>query len=178
MDQRKVHMLAREVAPKLGFKVPVCLHNSLLPGLQMAELDGSFDEDQGINESIRHKMSKSVSKGAIWVNDTPNEIREKYHDAFCPEKVVNGNPVLDHARMVVFPQLGKLEVQRPKKYGGDVTYQSFEELAEAYSGGGLHPLDLKKGVAESMIKLLEPVAEYFERKPENYERMKQLTVTR
>jgi tyrosyl-tRNA synthetase len=178
MDQRKVHMLAREVAPKLGFKVPVCLHNSLLPGLQMAELDGSFDEDQGINESIRHKMSKSVSKGAIWVNDTPKEIREKYHDAFCPEKVVNGNPVLDHARMVVFPQLGKLEIPRPKKYGGDVTYQSFEELAEAYSVGGLHPLDLKKGVAESMIKLLEPVAKYFERKPVNYKRMKQLTVTR
>jgi hypothetical protein len=29
-----------------------------------------------------------------------------------------------------------------------------------------------------MIKLLEPVAKYFERKPENLERMRQLTVTR
>jgi len=178
MDQRKVHMLAREVAPKLGFKTPVCLHNPLLPGLQQATMDGSFDEDQGINEAIRHKMSKSVARGAIWVNDTPQEIRDKYHEAFCPEKTVKDNPVLDHARMAVFPQLGELKIERPKKYGGDVTFSSFEELAEAYSRGGLHPLDLKKGVAESMIKLLEPVAKYFERKPENLERMRQLTVTR
>ncbi|OGD55053.1 tyrosine--tRNA ligase [Candidatus Bathyarchaeota archaeon RBG_13_60_20] len=178
MDQRKVHMLAREVAPRLGFKVPVCLHNPLLPGLQQVGLEGSFDEDQGINESIRHKMSKSVSRGAIWVNDAPEEIRGKYHDAFCPEKVVKDNPVLDHARMAVFPNLGKLEIERPEKYGGDVTYNSFEELADAYGRGGLHPLDLKRGVAESMIKLLEPVARYFDRKPENLDRMRQLTVTR
>ena len=52
MDQRKVHMLAREVAPKIGAKVPVCLHNPLLPGLQLSDLEGSFDEDETINTSI------------------------------------------------------------------------------------------------------------------------------
>ncbi len=178
MDQRKVHMLAREAAPKLGFKVPVCLHNPLLPGLQVTELNGSFDEDEGINQSIRHKMSKSVAKGAIWINDTPKEVKEKYRAAFCPEKVVEDNPVLAHARMVVFPNLGRLEVERPRKFGGDVVFQSFEELAQTYAKGDLHPLDLKNGVSDAMIKLLEPVAKYFEKKPENLEMMRRLTITR
>ncbi|MGQ9781982.1 MAG: tyrosine--tRNA ligase, partial [Nitrososphaeria archaeon] len=33
MDQRKVHVLAREVFPKLGWKKPIPLHNHLLMGL-------------------------------------------------------------------------------------------------------------------------------------------------
>jgi tyrosyl-tRNA synthetase len=77
MDQRKVHMLAREVAPRLGFKPPVCLHNPLLPGLQQTAAEGSFDDDEAIDKSIRHKMSKSVGKGALWINDSPEEVREQ-----------------------------------------------------------------------------------------------------
>ena len=178
MDQRKVHMLARDVAPSLDFKKPVCLHNPLLPSLQEAQLEGSFDEDETIDKSIKTKMSKSVSMGAIWVNDSPKSIREKYHEAFCPEKVVIGNPVLDHVRMLVFPHHGELMIERPDKYGGDVTFYSYEELAESYRKGGLHPLDLKKGLAESVVKLLDPVHEYFEKKPENLEKMKSLRATR
>lgn len=178
MDQRKVHMLAREVAPKLGYKAPVCLHNPLLPGLQQTTVEGSFDDDAGIDKSIKAKMSKSVEKGAIWVNDEPDTIREKYYEAFCPPKQVEGNPVLDHARMIVFPNLGALTIERQSKYGGDLSVESFEELAKTYEAGDLHPLDLKKGVAEAFIQALEPVREYFEKKPENLERMRQLTVTR
>jgi len=178
MDQRKVHMLAREVAPKLGFKPPICLHNPLLPGLQLTKVEGSFDEDASIDKSIKHKMSKSVGKGALWINDSPEDVKEKYHEAYCPEKMVMDNPVMDHARMLVFPHLGQLDIERPSKYGGDVTFHDFEELAETYNKGELHPLDLKNGVANAVIRLLEPVAEYFERKPENLEKMRSLTVTR
>jgi tyrosyl-tRNA synthetase len=178
MDQRKVHMLAREVAPKLGYKVPICLHSPLLPGLQLKTVNGSFDEDEKINSSIKHKMSKSLGKGAIWINDSPDEIKEKYRQAFCPEKVIENNPVLDHARMIVFPHLGELNIERPSKFGGDITFYSFEELAVTYSKGELHPLDLKAGVAESIIKLLHPVTKYFEKKPENLEKMLELTLTR
>ena len=109
---------------------------------------------------------------------TPKEIKEKYREAFCPEKEIDGNPVLDHARMVVFPNLGELNIERPAKFGGDISFSSFEELAETYRNGELHPLDLKNGVAAAMIKLLEPVAEYFEKKPENLEAMHKLAITR
>jgi tyrosyl-tRNA synthetase len=178
MDQRKVHMLCREIAPKLGYKVPVCLHSPLLPGLQDTTIQGNFDEDEGINKAITAKMSKSVAKGAIWVNDTTGEIRQKYREAFCPPKQVEGNPVLEHVRMVVFPHLGKLEVSRPAKFGGDVTFETYEDLAKTYDEGKLHPMDLKNAAAESMIELLEPVRKHFESKPENLERMKELRVTR
>jgi tyrosyl-tRNA synthetase len=123
-------------------------------------------------------MSKSVAKGAIWINDTPKEVKEKYRAAYCPEKVVEDNPVLAHARMVVFPHLGELKIERRKKFGGDIVFHNFEELAQTYAKGDLHPLDLKNGVSDAMIKLLEPVAEYFEKKPENLEKVRRLTITR
>jgi tyrosyl-tRNA synthetase len=178
MDQRKVHMLAREIAPKLNYKKPVCLHNPLLPSLMESNIEGSFDENEVIDKSIKSKMSKSLSMGAIWVNDSADSIKEKYYQAFCPKNMVIGNPVLDHARMLVFPYQEKLEVERPSKYGGDITYYNFNELANSFKEGGLHPLDLKKAVAESVVNILEPVHQYFKKKPENLEIMKNLRVTR
>jgi tyrosyl-tRNA synthetase len=85
---------------------------------------------------------------------------------------------MDHARMLVFPHHDKLDIERPSKYGGDITYHSFEELAQAYSKGDLHPLDLKNGVSTAVSKLLQPVAEYFKKKPENLEAMRRLQITR
>ncbi|MBS7630196.1 tyrosine--tRNA ligase [Candidatus Bathyarchaeota archaeon] len=178
LDQRKVHMLAREIAPKLGFKTPVCLHSPLLPGLQGETVEGAFDEEASIDQSIKKKMSKSVEKGAVYVNDDPDTIREKYRLAFCPPKLIEGNPVIDHAKMVVFPHLGVLEVERSSKYGGDITIEDFAELEELYRSEELHPLDFKMAVAEAMIKILEPVREYFRHHHKNLEKMRQLQVTR
>jgi tyrosyl-tRNA synthetase len=178
MDQRKVHMLARDVAPKLGFKTPVCLHSPLLPGLRGESVSGVFDEDEAVDRSIKMKMSKSIQHGAVWVNDEPEVIREKYRMAYCPPKAVERNPVLEHARLLVFPHLGVLEVERPSKYGGPITVESYGELRKLYTSGELHPLDLKRAVAEAVIKILEPVRRYFDRHPENLERLRELQVTR
>lgn len=178
MDQRKVHMLARDVAPKLGFKTPVCLHSPLLPGLRGEAVSGVFDEDEDVNRSIRTKMSKSIAQGAIWVNDEPDVIREKYRMAYCPPKQAEGNPVLEHARLIVFPHLGVLDIDRPSKYGGPITVESYAELEKLYISGELHPLDLKNAVAEAVIKILEPVRRYFKNHPENLERLRELQVTR
>jgi tyrosyl-tRNA synthetase len=123
-------------------------------------------------------MSKSVGKGALWINDTSQEIREKYRQAYCPQKVVTGNPVMDHAHMLVFPHHHQLDIQRSSKYGGNITYYSFEELARAYGKGDLHPLDLKNSVSAAVTKLIQPVSDYFENKPENLQAMRRLQVTR
>ena len=80
--------------------------------------------------------------------------------------------------MMVFPHLGKLKIERPKKYGGDITLYSFEELAKIYFSGDLHPLDLKKGLADAVVNLLKPVRDYFDKHPENLEKIKSLNVTR
>ena len=52
-----------------------------------------------------------------------------------------------------------------------MSFANYEELTEAYFGGKLHPMDLKKGAAEGIIKCFEPVNDYFAKKPENLDRM-------
>ena len=180
IDQRKVHMLARDVAEKLKWRKPICLHTPLLMSLAGpgATLEGTFDEDERLNKRIRSKMSKSVPGGCIYVHDEPEEIRKKLRKAYCPAKQVEDNPVLELARLVVFPALGCLHVDRPEKYGGPVTYESYAELEADFASGALHPLDLKNAVADALAEILKPVREHFARKPELLEAVRSLELTR
>ena len=84
------------------------------------------------------------------------------------------NPVLMICKSIIFPKIGKLDIDRPEKFGGPVSYANYEELTEAYFGGKLHPMDLKKGAAEGIIKYFEPVQKYFEEKPENLVRIREI----
>jgi len=173
IDQRKAHMLARDVAEKIGWKKPVCLHTPLLSGLQPpAKIPESrYDEDAKISEKIGLKMSKSKPESCIFVHDSPEEIRAKIRAAYCPPKQEEGNPILEHAKYIVFPELGIMEVPRPSKYGGPITFEKYGDLRDAYLRGEIHPLDLKNGVAEALIKILEPVREYFRRRPKLLDEM-------
>ena len=148
IDQRKVHMVAREKLPVLGHRKPVCLHMPLLHGL-----DGEA------------KMSSSKSN-FIAVDDEPVVIKEKVGKAFCPPKVVKDNPVVECAEHFVLPSLGKLKVQRPMKYGRALEIADVAELRKLYAVGKLHPADLKAAVAEALIDLLASVRKYFEEHPE------------
>ncbi len=164
MDQRHAHMLYRDVAPKLGWKPVVALHTPLLPSL-----DGG-----GRMDPVAGKMSKSRPDASILINDPPAEVERKVAKAYCPPKEVEGNPMMGIARLILFPRRGSLSVPRDPKFGGDVVYASFEELAEAYARGELHPKDLKAGVAAGLNAELEPVRKYFEAHPRNLEAMRAL----
>ncbi|MBS7634989.1 tyrosine--tRNA ligase [Candidatus Bathyarchaeota archaeon] len=177
IDQRKAHMLARDVAEKMGWRKPVCLHTPLLSGLQAPmehPQEKIFDEDLGVSQKISSKMSKSKPESCIFIHDSPEDIRSKIRNAYCPPKQEEGNPILEHARYIIFPELGYLEVQRPQKYGGPVTFERYEDLKDAYLRGEIHPLDLKNGVAEALIEILKPVRDYFRRKPALLEKMLRL----
>jgi len=182
IDQRKAHMLARDVAEKLGWRKPVCVHTPLLMGLQKpesAEVTGMrFDEDTMLSRRISSKMSKSKPESCVFVHDMPEAIRLKIRGAYCPPKQEEENPVLDYARYIVFPELGSLEVPRPSKYGGPLTFDSYEALRRAYLLGEVHALDLKNGVAEAIVEILKPVRKHFERNPEPLERVRKLETTR
>jgi tyrosyl-tRNA synthetase len=160
MDQRKVHMLAREVFPSLKWKVPVAVHHHLLAGLGQPGQAG-LDEDDSLDLTISSKMSKSKPDSAIFIHDTPEEIARKVGKAWCPEKVVEANPVLEFAKYIVFHERESLTISRPEKYGGDVTYARYAELESDYSAGKLHPSDLKRSVAGSLAELLGPVRDHF-----------------
>ena len=179
IDQRKAHMLARDAAEKLKWKKPSCIHTPLLIGLQGPKTtEKAFDENAELNLEISSKMSKSIPQSSILVHDSPEEIAEKIRNAYCPPKVVKNNPLLELARLIIFPEKDVLEIPRPAKYGGPETFESFESLAEVYGEGKIHPLDLKNGVAEALVEILKPVREHFERHPETLEKMLKIEITR
>ncbi len=140
IDQRKIHMLAREYLPELGYRAPVCLHTPILNGL-----DGK-------------KMSSS-SGNYISVAEREESIRKKLQKAFCPTGIEE-NPVLGILQHHIFPRQGQLEIRRPEKFGGDRAFETYESLEAAYTAGEVHPADLKKAAGEAMIELLRPVREY------------------
>jgi tyrosyl-tRNA synthetase len=167
MDQRRAHMLARDAAEKLGWRKPVALHTPLL----MSLVGG------GRMDPVEAKMSKSDPNAAIFLHDSPEAIAKKMKGAFCPAETEN-NPVLDVMRLIAFPKLGEVQIDRPAKYGGPLTFGSYEQLLDTYSTKALHPQDLKKGASDSVAKVLEPVREYFSKHPGNLDRLKSLTITR
>lgn len=141
IDQRKIHMLAREELPRLGLPAPVCMHTPLIPGLN------------------GEKMSSSKGNN-IAVDEAAEEIEMKIKSAFCPAKVVENNPVLAICKYHVFPRREDgMTIKRPEKFGGDVSYASYEALEADFVCGALHPMDLKKACAEYMIEILAPVRE-------------------
>ncbi len=179
IDQRKAHMLARDAAEKLNWTKPVCVHTPLLSGLKKPEkTTGEFDEDREVNLQISAKMSKSVPESCIFVHDDPEDIKKKIRGAYCPPKRVEHNPIMELAKYVIFPQTESLEIIRPVKYGGPESFEKYSELEEEYVRGDLHPLDLKNGVAETLIGILTPVREYFKNHPKNLERMMEPEITR
>ncbi len=160
MDQRKVHMLARELAPKLGKEKPIALHTPILTNLQGAARMEGAEVDEILAEA---KMSKSKPEYCIFIHDPPEAIREKIRRAYCPPRQASFNPVLEINKYILFAQEGfVLHIDRPAKYGGPLDVYSYEELEKLYIEGKLHPLDLKNATAEALIKLLEPVRRYFE----------------
>lgn len=164
MDQRRIHMLARDVAEKVGWTKPLALHTPLLPGL-----DGGNRMDPAAA-----KMSKSKPNSNITIHDDDEFIKVKMKKAFCPpeKEKEDENPVLLLCKYIIFPRLGKMDITRPEKFGGNLSFSNYGELSEAYYSGKLFPLDLKNGAAENLGKILTPVREYFTVHSENYESMK------
>ncbi len=138
IDQRKIHMLARENLPRLGYQSPVCLHTPILVGL-----DGE-------------KMSSSKGN-YISVRDSEKDVEVKIRKAFCPAKQIDDNPIIQIAQYHIFPKFDKIVVERDEKFGGDLEYESFEELVKDFVSGELHPLDLKKSVAKYLNNILRDV---------------------
>ena len=174
-DQRKAHMLAREIAEKRGWKKPVAIHTPLLISLKPPMIGENLDE-------VDLKMSKSKPETCIFVHDAPEEIEKKIEGAYCPMKVIDMNPVIEICRYILFARPGfKLYVEREEKHGGDLYVESFDELVHLYSKGELHPQDLKRAVAKALARMLEPVRNYFETNEEAEELLKVMrsaTITR
>lgn len=177
-DQRNVHIVARDAAKDLGFKKPIAIHHHLIMGLKplgdnddpkLKEIASGAKSASGLSYEEKSslitalKMSKSKPDTAIFITDSPEDIRRKVNNAYCPEGEIEFNPILDWTKHLIFyhPQ-ATLTISRDEKWGGDLKFDSYEELESVYSRKELHPQDLKKAVAEWLILKLEPARKYFE----------------
>jgi tyrosyl-tRNA synthetase len=161
IDQRKANVVARELGEKLGYWKPVCVHHSYLQGLAKPPIwPIPKEKEREILSSI--KMSKSKPETCIFIYDQPEEIKQKISQAFCPEKTVEYNPILELCKFIIFKENKTFTMQRPAKFGGQITFNNLKQLQKTYAEGRLHPQDLKNAVAEELTRILEPVRRYFE----------------
>jgi tyrosyl-tRNA synthetase len=171
MDQRKVHMLAWEVASKRDKKF-VSVHGKLLPSLHGVQRMNPTDD-----QIIDAKMSKSKPMGAIFIHDSEDEIKKKVSKAYCPEKIAEGNPVIEYAEQFLLRN-GPMKIERPEKFGGDLEITGSEELRKIFIEGKLHPADLKNAVASGLSEILRPSRQYFEKNKEYLEQINDIAITR
>jgi len=170
IDQRKVHVVARDAAMQVkthalkdikGNQIkPVAIHHPILLGLDFqGEISGSLEKDE---LAMKMKMSKSKAGNGISIHDDPEEIKRKINQAYAPEGQIENNPILNWTKYLVFYSQGTLQIKRDPKWGGDLSYSSYEDLEKDYAEKKLHPQDLKMALAEWLIQKLEPTRKHFE----------------
>ena len=152
VDQRGIYMLSREILPDHGGESPVCVFAPLLSGLSGG------------------KMSASDAASKVNLTDDPEAVEEKIGQAYCPAGELAENGVLEYLEHLVFPVLAvedeSFVVERPEEYGGDLTYERYDELESDFLSGDLHPADLKPAVATAISEVIDPVRQRLTDRPE------------
>jgi tyrosyl-tRNA synthetase len=186
MDQRKVNMLAREIGPQLGFWKPVVVSHHMLMGLNYSATQFLSHESlpaktralesekiatasskklsstsPTLQRTIALKMSKSHPDSAIFMTDSPEDIKRKINKAYCPEGIITENPILEYYKYILFEKFPQIVVERPQKFGGPVILNAYENLERLFGEKQIHPQDLKNTAVHLLDQLLQPVREYF-----------------
>jgi len=150
IDQRKILVFAREFLPQMGYKNRIEL---MIPFIRGLTQEG--------------KMSSSNKSSKVDLLDDEKTIKDKLKGAFCEE----GNPengVLEFAETVIMTQKEdkgeEFIIERPEKWGGNLTFKTKDELHDAFINKKLHPMDLKSGVAKEIELLLKPIRHKFKGK--------------
>ncbi len=144
MEQRKVHMIGKDMKNIISHDF-TALHTPLITSLK----------------GPGQKMSKSIEGSWVSVVDSYENIKKTIKGAYCPEKNIKDNPILEIYKLVIFPKLGIIGIKRDKKFGGNVSYKNYGELEKDFSDGRLHPMDLKNAAAESLEEIIAPIRKNF-----------------
>ena len=146
-DQRKILAFARENLPRLGYRKRVEVMTPMLPGLSGG------------------KMSSSEEKGKIDLLDTEEDVKKKINAAYCVAGSMENNGVMAFLKYVVMTlkEDGKsgFMIERPAKFGGDVSYATYHELQNDFMEKKIHPMDVKNALAAEVNRMLEPVRKRF-----------------
>ena len=135
----------------MKWKVPVSVHHKLLPGLSKP---ADTSESQ-----ILGKMSKSDPNSGIFIHNTDEEIKKKISKAWCEEANIQNNPLLEIAKTVIFHEFNEMKVERPEKFGGNVSYSNYNQLETDFVEKKLHPGDMKQTVGNYLVEIISPIRE-------------------
>ena len=138
MEQRKIHMIAVESLKTINYEVPVFVHMPLISSL-----------------SGEGKMSSTDKANLISIKDSSAEIKKKIMKTHCPAGEMN--PVLEIAKILIFPFFEKVEVKRDEKFGRNVVYENYSDLEKDFTSKKLHPADLKNVVGEKLWEMFEEI---------------------
>lgn len=153
VDQRKILMFARENLPQLGYRSRIEVMTPLIPGL------------------TGKKMSASDPASKIDLLDDESTVAKKLEGAYCEAGVVEDNGVLAFLKQVIMTlktdRQESFTVERPAKYGGNLTFTDYPPIEDAFVQKKLHPQDLKRAVAREISALLT----IFQKNKEKLERL-------
>jgi tyrosyl-tRNA synthetase len=142
LEQRKIHMMGKDMKAELGYDFVAC-HTPLITSLKGP---GS-------------KMSKSIPGSGIAVTDDYDTIKKTISGAYCPVGESNDNPVLQLAKLIIFPRISNFDIKRPEKFGGNLSFSDYQSLESAYTSGKLHPMDLKNSITQYLEDIIKPIRE-------------------
>lgn len=162
MDQRKVNILAREIGPKIDFWKPVIVSHHMILGLGKPVSDAKTETDRILDL----KMSKSKPESSVFMTDSEEDIKRKISNAYCPEKIIAYNPIMEYYKYIIFESFKEVEIERLEKFGGDITFENYSEMEKMFIEGKLHPLDIKNAASCYINKIIKPAREHFEKNKE------------
>lgn len=145
VDQRKVNMLARELAPGFGKKTPIVISHHMLMGLK----------------GIAQKMSKSYPDNAIFIEDEKADIIKKVNQVEWNEKP-SESPIYEYFKYIVLPITKSVQI-------GDKKYETIESIVQDFFNKPLEESQvnlLKSVLADLVDSLIQPVRDHF-KLPEN-----------
>lgn len=166
LDQRKVNMLAREYCDQINAeRKPVILSHPMIMGLKEGQ----------------EKQSKSHPDSAIFMQDSEEDVNRKVMGAYCPPGVVEGNPVLNMMKIMIFEKYDEILLVRSEENGGNKVYRTYEQLENDFVNKSLHPGDLKSTLARILNEMMQPVRDHFINDPYARELLRKVssyTITR
>lgn len=177
IDQRKIFAYATDFLPKLEknkfdptlkYDKRIHLMIEMIPGISTskAEPEPIVVDGDAVDDEIKNKMSASDEKTKLDLLDGKGAIRKKIRSAYCAEGDIEDNTlmvILDKLLFKLMRHRGeKFVVPRSDEHGGNVTYDTIEDVKTDFSAKKLHPDDFKNGIVDYVNNLIDPIRNAFD----------------
>lgn len=138
VDQRKVNMLAIDYATETGRKKPIVLSHHMLMSLK----------------GTSNKMSKSDPDGAIFIEDSREDIIRKINKAICPPDIKE-NPLFEYIKHIIIRKIYPIVLCGK-------SYSNIEEVQADFQNLIANESQFRTDVADYIDKIIQPIRDHFQ----------------